>query len=62
MTRPSRGNWSILKSPVCSDQAGRGADGDGEPVGDGVVDRDELAVEGAERAPVALCDVDGARG
>ena len=34
--------------------AGRRADGDGERVGDGVVDRDELQVEGAERDPVAL--------
>ncbi len=35
-------------------EPGRGADRDGEPVGDRVVDGDELAVEGAERAPVAL--------
>ena len=54
--RWSSGNWSILKSPVCSTSAGPGADRDGEPVGDGVVDRDELAVERAEascRSPSA---------
>ena len=46
--RPSSGSWSILKSPVCSTVPGRGADRDGERVGDGVVDRDELEVERAE--------------
>ena len=35
-------------------QAGRGADRDRQPVGDRVVDGHELAVERAERAPVAL--------
>ena len=36
--------------------AGAGADGDRERVGDGVVDRDELEVEGPEGDPVALGD------
>ena len=36
--------------------AGAGADRDGERVGDGVVDRDELEVEGTEADPVALGD------
>ena len=38
------------------DQAGAGADRDGERVGDGVVDGHELEVERAERDPVALLD------
>ena len=42
--------------------AGAGADGDGEPVGDGVVDRGELEVERAERTSVALGDPDRRRG
>ena len=36
--------------------AGAGADRHGERVGDGVVDRDELEVEGPEADPVALGD------
>ena len=42
-------------------QAGAGADRDRQRVGDRVVDRDELEVEGAEAEPVALADlvVDG---
>ena len=36
--------------------AGAGADRDRERVGDGVVDGDELEVEGAEAEPVALLD------
>ena len=38
------------------------ADRDGEPVGDRVVDRDELAVERAEPAAHALLHLDGDRG
>ena len=52
--RPSSGNWSILKSPCAEHEAGGGADGHGQAVGDGVVDGDELAVEGAELLAVAL--------
>ena len=36
---PSSGSWSILKSPVCTSVPGRGVHGDGERVGDRVVDR-----------------------
>ena len=53
VSRPSSGSWSILKSPVCSTRPGRGADRDRERVGDRVVDREELAVEGAERSAAA---------
>ena len=42
---PSSGSWSILKSPVCTSDAGRGVHRDGERVGDRVVHRHELAVE-----------------
>ena len=59
--RPSSGSWSILKSPVCDHHARRGADGDREGVRDGVVDRDELAVEGADALAVALGDLEGVR-
>ena len=41
--------------------AGRGADGHGERVGNRVVDREELAVERAERAVAALHHLDGDR-
>jgi hypothetical protein len=43
------------------DQSGAGADRHRERVGDGVVDRDELQVEGSERDAVPLLDdvVDG---
>ena len=44
------------------DEAGGGADRDGEPVGDRVVDGDELAVEGAEGASVVLAHLHGDRG
>ncbi|GAA3295197.1 hypothetical protein GCM10020295_21720 [Streptomyces cinereospinus] len=40
------------------DHAGGGADGDRERVRDGVVDRDELAVEGADALAVALGDLE----
>ena len=39
------------------DHAGAGADRHGETVGDGVVDRHELAVEGGQVDPVALLDL-----
>ena len=55
---PSSGSWSILKSPVCSTTPGRGADGHRERVRDRVVDREELAVERAERAVAALDHLD----
>jgi hypothetical protein len=55
VSRPSSGSWSILKSPVCS-RSPRGADRDGERVGDRVVDRDELAVEDPESLALALAD------
>ena len=48
-----------MKSPVCDDHAGGGADGDREGVRDGVVDRDELAVEGADALAVPLRDLEG---
>ena len=38
-----------------------GADGDGQGVRDGVVDRDELAVEGADALAVALRHLEGVR-
>lgn len=43
------------------DHARGGADGDGQGVGDGVVDRDELAVERAEALAVALGDLQRVR-
>ena len=48
--RLSRGNWSILKSPVCSTRPAPVRIADGEAVGDRVVDGEELEVEGAEGA------------
>ena len=54
VSRPSSGSWSILKSPVCRTSPAGGADGDGERVGDRVVDREELAVERAELLALAL--------
>ena len=50
-----------MKSPVCDHHARGGADGDGERVGDRVVDRDELAVEGADALALALLDLEGVR-
>lgn len=41
--------------------AGGRADGDREGVGDGVVDRHELAVEGADALAVSLCHLKGVR-
>ena len=58
---PSSGSWSILKSPVCTRRAGRGVHGDGERVGDRVVDRDELAVERPGHVVVARGDLDQRR-
>ena len=52
--RPSSGSWSILKSPVCSTTPAGGADGDGERIGDRVVDGDELELERAELLALAL--------
>ena len=43
------------------DHARRGADGDREGVRDGVVDRDELAVEGADALAMALGHLEGVR-
>ena len=59
--RPSSGSWSILKSPVWTTMPGGRADGDGEGVGDGVVDRDELAVERADALAVPLRHLEGVR-
>ena len=61
VSRPSSGSWSILKSPVCSSVPAGGAHGHGERVGDRVVDRDELAVEGAELLAVALAHAERVR-
>ncbi len=54
--RPSSGSWSILKSPVCSTVPAAGADGDGQRVGDRVVDGDELAARTARTARSAPPD------
>ena len=45
VSRPSSGNWSILKSPVCSSSPRRCPDRDRQRVGDGMVHRDELELE-----------------
>ncbi len=50
-----------MKSPVCTTMPAGGADGDREGVRDGVVDRDELAVEGADGLRVALRDLQRVR-
>lgn len=43
------------------DHSGRGADGDGQRVRDGVVDGDELAVEGTDALALAFDDLKGVR-
>ena len=59
--RRSSGNWSILKSPVCSTRPAAGADGHGERVRDRVVDGEELEVERPELDQVALGHLDRLR-
>ena len=51
VSRPSSGSWSSLMSPVCSTRPAGRADGDRQRVRDGVVDREELAVERAVPQP-----------
>lgn len=57
--RPSSGSWSILKSPVWTTMPHGRTDGDRQGVGDGVVDRDELAVEGTDALAVPLRHLEG---
>ena len=66
--RPQVGDATVQRELVhlevtgVQHQAGGGADRDSQAVRDRVVDRDELAVERAQRLPLPLADLDGLRG
>ena len=55
--RSSNGNWSILKSPVCSSSPAAVRTAMARPSGDGVVDGHEFAVAVAQGDAVAGFDV-----